>query len=197
MQMVHDYDAPRVLDTTWQAPAVHRFCASMKATNNIDIDADKLMKCIKELMEEKDERALERSALTLTLEWLNAHDDLNESAMPDFHEIIDPVRALLEANLSQEQYIAEAMKLFNVKRSELPKGIRKYRLGEANLRVTLVPCLGSLPHQHGFRAIDERALDKFCESWNDGQALVGEPFVLNWGTHQADASKVNFTVTLK
>jgi len=200
---IHDYaraeandQHARLLDRGWASLVVRRFCASTKATAHVEIDAEKLLKHVNDLMEEKDDRTLERDAMKETLAWLGAQD-INESALPEFHEIIDPVRALLEANLSQEQYVAEALKLFNVKRSELPKGIRKYCLGEANLRVTLVPCLGSLPHQHGFRAVDERALDKFCESWNDGQALVGEPFVLNWGPHQGDASKVNFTVTLK
>ena len=75
--------------------------------------------------------------------------------------------------------------------------IRKWRMAEGSARQTRVPCIGMLPHKGGFRAVDERALDMFCEAWGRQQALVGEPFRLEWVGHPSDVNKIGFTCILK
>lgn len=197
-RLMSEYD--RTIEYAWEESAVHRFCASSKATSGVEIDEVKLLKAVKNLIKEKEDMALERNALKETLDYLNQQEEeelLAEGIIPDMTEAADPVEELLSAGLTGEQFLEAASKLFKVQQGMLPMGIRKYRLGEGNARQTLVPVIGMLPHQHGFRSIDERALDVFCEAWTKRQALAGEPLRLEWTNHPTDMNKVGFTVILK
>lgn len=190
----------RNMEYSWEENAVHRFCASSKATSGVEIDEAKLLKSIKELIKEKEDMALERDALKETLDFLSKQEDeelLAEGIIPDMTEAVDPVEELLEAGHTGEQLIEAASKLFRVQEGILPMGIRKYRLGEGNARQTLVPVIGMLPHKHGFRAVDERALDAFCEAWTKRQQIAGEPLRLEWTNHPTDCNKIGFTCILK
>ena len=198
MKFMHDFG--QNIEYAWEEVAAHRFCASMKATSGVEVDEAKLLKSIKELIKEKEDMALERDALSETLDWLERQEEqevLAEGALPEFKESIDPVNDLVHAGLTREQYLAKAAQVFSVQNSMLPLGIRKYRLGEGNARQTFVPCIGKLPHSGGFRAVDERALDTFCEGWTKRQQQVGEPLVLGWSVHPTDVSKVSFSCTLR
>jgi hypothetical protein len=198
MRLMHDYG--QNIEYAWEELAVRRFCSSMKATNGVEIDEAKLLKSVKKLIEDKEDRAMERSALKETLEWLDSQveaEDLNEGLLPEYVEEVDPVQTLVEAGLTNEQFVEEASKLFKIQQSLLPLGIRKHRLGEGNARQMLVPCIGTLPAKGGFRAVDERALDMFCEAWSKRQAIQGEPLRLEWVNHPTDINKVGFTCILK
>jgi hypothetical protein len=198
MRFLHDYGGN--IEYAWEDLAVRRFCSSVKATSHVDIDESKLLKSIKELIKEKEDNAMERNALKETLAWLDGREEeenLAEGVLPDLSEDVDPVRDMVEGRLTGEQFIEQASKVFKVQQSMLPLGIRKYRLGEGSARQTLVPCIGMLPHQHGFRAIDERALDAFCEHWSKRQQMAGEPLRLEWTTHPTDVNKIGFTCILK
>lgn len=196
--LMHNYG--RNLEGAWEEAAVHSFCASTKATSGVEIDEAKLLKSVKNLIKEKEDMALERNALKETLDFLQKREEeelLAEGIIPDMTEAADPVEELLSAGLTGEQFLEAASKLFRVQEGLLPMGIRKYRLGEGSARQTLVPVIAMLPHQHGFRAVDERALDTFCEAWTKRQALAGEPLRLEWTTHPTDVNKIGFTCILK
>lgn len=190
----------RNIEYAWEEGAVHRFCSSTKATSGVEIDEAKLLKAVKDLIKEKEDMTLERNALKETLSYLQSQEEedlLAEGNIPNMMEAVDPVEELLNAGHTGEQYLQAASKLFKVQEGILPMGIRKYRLGEGNARQTLVPVIGMLPHQRGFRAIDERALERFCEAWTKRQALAGEPLRLEWTNHPTDANKIGFTCILK
>jgi hypothetical protein len=198
LKMLHDYG--RNIEYAWEELAVNRYCRSAKATSGIEIDEAKLLKHIKKLIEEKEDDAMERSALKETLAWLDAQEEqenLAEDLLPDLSEDVDLVRDLMHGGMAGQQFLEVASKLFRVQHSTLPIGIRKYRLGEGNAHQTLVPCIAMLPHQHGFRAIDERALDTYCEAWTRIQSLAGEPLRLGWDAHPTDVNKISFSVVLK
>ncbi len=188
------------IEDNWEELAARRYAARVRATSGVEIDESKLLKAIKELIKEREDRAMDRSALKETLAWLKAQEEhklLQESAMPVISTDVDPVRELVEGNLTPSTYIDEANMLFKVKESTLPSGIRKHRLGERNARSTTVPCVARLPHNEGFRAIDERALDVYCRHWNDRQELQGEPLKLEWSNHPDLIGKVSFNVILR
>ena len=196
-RLMHDYG--RNIEYAWEELAVRRFCSSVKATSLVEVDAAKLLKCVKELIKEKEELAMERNALRETLDWLETQaeqEKLDETMLPELNEVDDPVRKLVESRLTAEQYIDQAKTLFRIQEGQLPAAIRKYRIGEGNTRVTPMPVIGWLPHGGTFRAIDERALDIFCEHWTKRQAAAGEPIKLQWATHPVDISKVGFRVSL-
>ena len=201
-RLMHDYG--RNIEYAWEELAVRRFCSSVKATSLVEVDAAKLLKHVKDLIKEKEELAMERNALRenalkSTLAYLEEQaeqESLNEGMLPELNEVDDPVRKLVESRLTSEQFIEQAKVLFRMQEGQLPMAIRKYRLGEGNTKVTAMPVIGWLPHGGTFRAIDERALDIFCEHWNRRQATAGEPIKLQWSTHPTDISKVGFTVSL-
>lgn len=198
MRMLHDYG--RNIEYAWEELAVRRFVSSARATSGMEIDEAKLLKAIKDLIKEKEDRAMERDALRETLAWLEAQEGreaLAESALPNDGFGTDPVEQLLGSGLTNEQYVEQGKLLFKVQESTLPSAIRKHRFGEAARSVTRVPCVGRLPHSQAIRAVDERALDRFCEAWSDRQQISGEPLRLEWIGHPGDRSKVCFTCILK
>lgn len=198
MRFLDDYG--HNIEYAWEELAVRRFCSSVKATSGVEIDEAKLLKSIKSLIKDKEDMAMERNALKETLGWLESQEeqeDLREGLMPEISEDVDPVQGLFESDLSAEQFMQRAARLFSIQESMLPLGIRKYRLGEGNARQVLVPCIGMLPHDHGFRSIDERALDSFCEHWSRKQALAGEPLRLEWANHPSNVNKISFSCSLK
>lgn len=194
------YEYGQNIEYAWEEIAVHRYCTSLKATSGVEVDEAKLLKNVKRLIKEKEDMALKRDALNETLAWLEGRAEqelIEEGMMPEFQETVDPVWALVEGGLTRDQYLEKAAKVFQIQESVMPLGIRKYRLGEGNARQTLVPCIGWLPHHEGFRAVDERALDVFCENWNRRQQQAGEPLRLEWTVHPGDAGKVSFSCILK
>lgn len=197
-RLVRDYN--RNIEHNWEELAVRRLVSSMKATSGVEIDEDKLMKSIQELIKEKEDNAMERDALKETLAWLEKQEEaemLQEGVLPEIVEDADPVEKLIRSGLTAEQYVTEGSKLFRIQEAMLPVGLRKYRISEGNKGQLTVPCIGMLPHGHGFRAVDERALDMFCESWNQRQAMSGEPLRLEWTTHPTDGNKVGFSCILR
>lgn len=196
-RFLHDYG--QNIEYAWEELATHRFCSSVKATSGVEIDETKLLKSIKSLIKEKEDLAMERNALRETLAYLDkqaAAEKLDESVLPELDLIDDPVRKMVESGKSGEEYLTEMSLMFRIQEAMLPSALRKYRLGEGNARVTTMPIIGYLPHGGNFRSIDERALDKFCESWNKRQALAGEPIRLKWSTHPENVSKVSFSCQL-
>ncbi len=195
---IQDYG--KNIEAGWEELMTHRYASSVKATSGVELDEGKLLKAIKELMKEREERVLERDALKETLTWLRGSEKrslMSEAAMPIISEETDPVRDLVESNLTPSGFIDEAHKLFRIREATMPASHRKYRLGESGAQSTLVPVIGRLPHREGFRAIDERALDTYCKHWNDRQQLNGEPLRLEWSTHPDEVGKVSFSAILR
>lgn len=188
------------IEDNWEELLARRYARSIKMTSGVEIDESKLLKAIKEVLKEREDRALERSALKETLAWLKGQEErelLQEAAMPVISEEVDEVRELVEGNLTPTTYLSQATQLFRVQEATIPAGIRKYRLGERNAKQASAPVIGYLPHRRGFRAIDERALDAYCKHWNDRQELQGEPLKLEWSNHPEDVNKISFNVILR
>ena len=194
-RLMNDYG--RTIEDSWEELAVHRFCSSSKATSGVEIDEAKLLKAVKEIIKDKEDVVLERDALKETLDWLQGQEENVMLAEGIEQEVTDPMYDLVESNLTGEQFIETAKRLFKIQEGMLPLGIRKYRLGEGSARQTAVPVIGMLPHKFGFRAVDERALDIFCEHWTKRQQIAGEPLRLEWTNHPTDANKIGFTCILK
>lgn len=188
------------IEDNWEELLARRYAASVKATAGVEIDESKLLKAIKEVLKEREDRALERTALKETVAWLRSQEErelLQEAAMPVISEDVDEVRELLEGNLTPTTYLSQASQLFRIQEATIPAGIRKHRLGERNARQASAPVIGYLPHRGAFRAVDERALDQYCKHWNDRQELQGEPLKLEWSNHPEAINKISFNVVLR
>lgn len=196
--LMQDYGAN--LEYTWEEQAARQFARHTKATSGVEIDEAKLLKAIKDMIEEKEDRALERDALKETLSWLDGLDtgELTEGGIPHartMQEVNDPVRVVLEGNLTPEQFIEQVNTLFNVQHSTLPPGIKKHRLGEGTSHEVRIPIIAMMPSETDTE-LCEKALDTYVKHWNKRQAFVGEPLIIDW-QHHGELRKVGFSVTLK
>ena len=185
------------LEGQWEETLATRVVASHYSTTGVKLDREKLLKCIYDCIEEREEAVLGEGSLKSIAARLLRESYMDESVMPVFDEVRnDPVADLLESNFSSAQYIDEAEKLFSVRKSTVPAGIKKYRIGEGSHVETLIPVNGRIPGGSITPSV-EQALDRYVDSWNKRQALSGEPYRLSWGTHASGVNMIGFNLQLK
>ena len=182
------------LEGQWEevAATVH---SNAHASYGFKVDRDKLLQAIYDHLEKRDDEVLEEGFFRKVSARLRS-SSLDESFMPAIPENVDPITALVESHLSSSQYIADFEKMFRVRKSSLPPGIRKHRLEESQAVTTEIPVLANVPGGT-FTPTSERALDAYVSHWNSRQRVAGEPFKLSWSPHPADISLVGFALELK
>jgi len=184
------------VEDAWEETTVRRYVASVKNTSLIELDEEKLLGAIKELIEERDEETLQRcSPIKETLDWLRSQEDILDESVFD-EGPSDLVEALLSKNIDGQAFLEAANATFNVRSAEMTPALRKHAISEGTLCNRMVPVVGYLPHRHGFRAIDERVLDKYCKVWNDRNSIRGERLGLEWSTHPENDKKISFSIVL-
>lgn len=185
------------LEGNWEEAIATNVVASHYSTTGIKLDRDKLLKCIYDCIEEREDSVLGEGSLKAIASRLLRESYLDDAVMPIFDENRnDPVADLLESNYSSAQYIDEAEKIFGIRKSTVPSGIKKYRLGEGSHVETLIPVNGRIPGG-SITFTAEQALDRYVDSWNKRQALAGEPYRLSWGPHGSGVDMVGFNLQLK
>jgi hypothetical protein len=185
------------LEGNWEEILATRVVASHYSTTGVKMDREKLLKAIYDCIEAREDAVLGEGSLKSLSKRLLRESHLEEtSAMPVIEFQTDPVRELLESNFSTAEYVDAAEKLFNIKKSTVPSGIKKYRLGEGTHKETQVPVNGRIPNGNITTTV-ENALDRYVDSWNKRQALAGEPYRLSWGPHGSSFDMVGFNLTLK
>jgi len=184
------------LERQWEEIAATRHIASHYASTGVKLDRDKLLKKIYDCLDARDEKVVEEGSFRGIASRLLAESAGDEAFMPVIEEVKDPVKDLVEANYSTSRYLAEAESLFCVRKSYLPPGIKKYRLGEGRADDVEVPMKATVPGSY-IGAREERALDLYVKHWNDQQSRRGEPFKLSWSQHPSGVNLVGFNLELK
>lgn len=179
----------RGLDTGWVPNAVKQVVIGNRSSNRINVDPQKLMKAVVEMIATREEEKLEE------LQLKESNSRATQFRMAS--DAKDPVEELLEHSSSAQEYLKRANQVFCVKESTIPPGIRKYALGEGRSFSTSIPVVGFLPHKSVPRYSDEVALDTYVKHWNTVQSLKGEPYKLSWSTHPDAMNKVSFKLELK
>lgn len=185
-------DYGRDLEQNWEEAVVHRFCSSTRATSGVEVDEERLLKAVTDLMEEHDDEVIDGPSLKETVEWLRSGNDYIDLS----EKVSDPVAELVESRVSASEYVAQASKIFKIMESTVPVALMKYRISESSLRSRRVPCVGSIPGGV-LREVDERALSTFVSNWNSKQAFAGEPIHISWHPHPTELGKVGFKVELR
>jgi len=184
------------LEGQWEETLATRIVSSNLATNGIKLDRDKLLKSIYTCIEEREDRVMEEGSLKSLAKRLMKESFLDNPVMPILdEERNDPVADLLESNLSLGGFVDAAEKLFSIRKSTVPAGIKKYRMGEGTHRETSIPVNGRFPRN--LDSTVERTLDRYVESWNRKQELSGEPYKISWGFHPSLPMGISFNVVLK
>lgn len=183
------------LEGNWEEILATRVAASYFSTSGVKLNRDKLLDAIYNCIKEREESVLGEGSLKSIAARLLRESYLDDAVLPIIEDRNDPVSDLLESNYSSAQYVTEAEKLFMVRKSSVPSGIKKYRLGEGSHKETLIPVNAKIPNGKMTVAV-EGALDRYVDSWNKRQALEGEPYRLSWGPGAA-LDSVGFNLTLK
>jgi len=184
------------LEGNWEEVLATRIVASHFSTSGVRLDRDKLLKAIYDCIEQREEAVIGEGSLKSIASRLLRESYMDDSVMPVIEDRNDPVADLVESNYSSAQYVDEAEKLFSIRKSTVPAGIKKYRLGEGHHGETLIPVNGKIPGgSMSFKV--EQALDRYVDSWNKRQALAGEPYRLSWGPHGSGIDMVGFNLQLK
>ena len=197
-KLLQDYD--NNIERAWEETAVNNYVRAAKTTSRVEVDAEKLLKHVKDMLEDNDDLALKRS--TNSVNEASIFDEMSaiinegvDEAVETFDESIDPVRALLESGLSSTDYIEQANKLFNIRESSLPSGIKKVRNGvNALVGEQKIPVKARLPHNNAPRALDEQALDLYVKHWSKRQKFEAEPMKLLWTQHPNSVNEISFIV---
>jgi hypothetical protein len=185
------------LEGNWEETIATRIVASHYSTTGVKLDREKLLGSIYDCIREREDKVIEEGSLKAIARRLIKESHLERAVMPIVEEdAVDPVRDLLESNYSTAQYVDVAEKTFSVKKSTIPAGIKKYRLGEGHSCDTTVPVKGKIPGGLMTSSV-EQALDRYVDSWNKRQALAGEPYKLSWGPHGSSNDMISFDLALK
>lgn len=182
------------MEGKWDEAWVYRYCASVKATSGVEIDANKLWSAIQDRLKEKDDLVLARFGLK------EVAQRLREGISEEIHTYVeskDAVQELLEANLSHAEYVKKAQVIFCVKESIMPASLRKYRMAEGYNGDVMIPCIGKTPGSRALTHLDEIALDIYVKNWNGQQTMRGEPIKINWSPSPSNQGAVSFNVELK
>lgn len=195
LRLFDKYD--KNLEGNWEEKAVNNLVRHTKVTNGVEIDGEKLLKAVKDHIEEREDRALERDSLKEMAARLHAEADetdlLQESTSLHYTDDADTIRDLLESNLLPTQFIEQFNKILDVRHSDVPPGIKKHKLGEHAVSGQ-IPVKGRLPHGRSIRALDEQALDRYVRFWNGHQRLNGEPMKIQWNAHPSEECVVGFSI---
>jgi hypothetical protein len=121
-KFIQDYGTN--LEGQWEELLVKRYCSSVKATSGVEVDTEKLLKCVKDLLEEREELHLKRNELKESASRRASH------MLPEYVESKDPVKELLHTNCSASQYVALAKSVFKISETIASHSVRNGRLNE-------------------------------------------------------------------
>jgi hypothetical protein len=196
-KLVMDYN--NVVDRGWSASVAHRWASSKKATAGVEIDEVKLKDAIDKILQDKDDRTLERSVTKMreSVEYDNNEEEEVEEQfdIEDQDEVVDEMTELFNKRRSAE-FISEVKRLFSIKESSVPQALLNSSSDRQALSEVTVPFIGKTANG-SFRAIDEKVLDVFCESWNNRQSYNDEPLTLSWHVHSSGSGRIGFSVKLR
>lgn len=162
-KIVMNYDGN--LERQWEEIAVSRYCASMKS-QGVEVDPSKLLDCVYDLLDARDKASLEEST---------GYDDLG---LPSYDESVDPVRKLIESNLSPSSYIQSFESFFDVRKEPVDNPGVGIGINESFSRV-VAPASAIIPGSM-LGSKEERALDLYVQRWNSSQSTKGSPYRISW-----------------
>lgn len=196
------------LEYCWEETAVRQFVNAHRSTTGVVVDEKKLYDVLKKKINEREDERLEaldndplaENPLKESIDWLRfGGHRMNQNVFPILDEdVSDPVQKLLGEQCSSVEYVRKFTALYSVSDTPIPAASGKYRMGEVR-GVTRVPVNGHVPGHGTVRAIDERALDRYCKCWNELQlrSTTTEPMQISWSHSPQSDGAVNFDAILR
>jgi len=179
----------RSIEEQWEEATVHQYVDSMASTG-VEVDRQKLLDAVYDLLEKRADTVLEESSLAS----IAARCRLAATeVMPTISETIDPVKALLDNRHSFGEYIKKFEEVFSVKFTASINPASKIMM-ESPTRIKHPTSATTTTST--IRSIDEQAIDAYVKAWNVKNHVKGETYYrLTWSP--ADDRLVNFHLELK
>jgi len=165
LKMVYEFD--REIEQGWEEKVVKNYCAHMKVTTGVEIDAEKLLDEIFSIIDEKEEQSLEEQLIFKQINIVVENCD------------VDPAKELLTID-ANSKFANQFNKLYKAKGKQIGEGI--------------LPSKCTLP-TNTLRYVDEQNLDRYVSIWNRRQLIESaEPLKMNWTVGNDD--QIQFTVRI-
>lgn len=180
----------------WEEKAVNALCKHTKAVSGVEIDYDKLLDTVFDVIEERDDHIVSLKEISARLRYEDEIESLNEtSIMPALpEEVYNPVAELYESrDVSDKTYIEKFNNLFNVKTSHLPTHLKRQRILERLDTKMLVPQSARMPFNDNVNLEHENALDRYVDAWNTVNRR--QNLMINWAHDTSVGSRVHFFVS--
>lgn len=174
------------MEGNWEEKSVKNYCHAMNS-QGYDIDEEKFLKKIYDLLDQRNENMLKSTATKL-----RKSEDLDEAVMPILPETKDPVVVLFESKNHSDLYMRSFEKLFRVRRGEVDNPGRRFSINESYAKL-VVPRSAELP-SFILREVDEKALDHYVKCWNRRRQQLDQQYFLSWSILKEN--KIVFTVGL-
>lgn len=155
-----------------------QFAQHSKASFGVDINVDKLVDALTDVIEAHEDAVVDRSGLKEAVNHLNELSFLQETIIWTPADL-DSVEDLLESRVSGNEYIERAEQIFSIQLEGPNRSQTKLLLREGIDTIDNVPVTGILQVET-IRAIDEKALDRYVGFWNKQQILEGNTLRLGW-----------------
>jgi len=180
------------IEHPWEEKSVSQFTNGLKS-QGIDVDQEKLLNCVYELLNARSDAALGESIFKKMVKKLNEQADMEAPVMPILSEEKSEIEELLEARLSPSEFVAQFENVFSVVKSSVPNPGSSLGINENFSRVKC-PASAIVPGNFvGSR--EESALDTYVKHWNSIQKLKGNPYYLSWSPLRGN--KVGFTLGVR
>ena len=183
-----DYAPNDELEVDW-VRVVNGFCDSSKTTSLVNVDKKKLKDAIESIVKEREDEIMGESVDPFGFDVLNEHASI--VAFPVIEEVIDPVKDAIN-----EGSIERLSTLFKVTEGNLPRSVLVF-LREEGIKAPSVPVKAIVPHSMGLRRLDEQALDRIVDRWNNKRNVRNEPLELSWSQDPSETRRIVFNVRIK
>lgn len=198
--LLHKYGQHNI-EFNWEEKAVKSLCDHTYATSGVEIDAEKLLSAVFDVIEEEEQLRIAKSTLEEASNSLRT-SAINESMLQPVFEIHedpadDIMNELASLRTSDAEFVKICSETLRIRESRVAKSLRKFVFQEGMSADMHIPMKAQLPHNFGLRAVDEKVLDMFVESWNKLQAFAGEPVEIEWSPDPSDIRNISFSAMLK
>lgn len=184
------YGLPRRVDRSWKIPAIKQFCNSLFASYHIEVDQNKLLKFVDDILEELDEdRIPTLREIKQKLSSAAKQDVINESRiMPLLNEEDDSIQKLFKQRSNYSQFDSMFESVFKVQKTTLSGDLKLKMLQEGIVSKIIVPSKAF--NEFGLNDKVESLVDTYVMHWNSLHENV--VFKLNWQVDPTDTKTIIF-----
>lgn len=185
---ISDYNGN--IEGQWQWPYVQQF----HKNSGVNFDCQRLYDEIMGQLEVKDDEALIQDKLKDAAKRVFEGAYLRTAHLEDEKSIYSEVLSRRISNLTR---VDLCKRIFDIKESQIPNGLKRMRLSEGLHSNVAVPVSGRIPSGEIFTHEVEKSLDAFQDSWNALREAAGDNLRITWAHDPTSLRKFLFTLEMR